>query len=173
MQPQIALIARQTTEQHMEKWTSLSPRLGTNTEFKFTADFFAWWRRNLIVIEDFPYAEVDFWGSVDLVLLEGIEWDVSGTKTKPCHVFFFIYFILFLCVQRAILTDVLFHHADRGTSHPTEMSTLGRHGDVQIVVDHEVAGEDSGRLRGTSEVSLWVSHLSGGKTYLFIYKGIQ
>jgi hypothetical protein len=33
--------------------------------------------------------------------------------------------------------------------------------------------EDFGRLRGTFEVSLWVSHLSGGEMYLFIYRGIQ
>jgi len=51
----------------------LSLRLGTDSKFKFMADFFAWWRRKLIVIEDFPYAGVDFWGSVDLVLPEGID----------------------------------------------------------------------------------------------------
>ena len=58
----------------------MSSILGTDSELKFTADFFAWWRRQLIVIEDFPYVGVDFQGSVDLVLLEGIDWDVSGTK---------------------------------------------------------------------------------------------
>ena len=98
MQPQIALIAQTTTDPRMERWTSLSPRLGNELDFNFTVDFFAWWRRKLISIEDFPYVGVDFWGSVDLVLPEGIDWDMSGTKTKPCHVFFIFYFILFLCV---------------------------------------------------------------------------
>jgi hypothetical protein len=64
----------------MERWTSLSSRLATDIEFKFTVDFFAWWRRKLIIIEDFPYARVYFQGSVELVLPEGIDWDVSGTK---------------------------------------------------------------------------------------------
>ena len=53
--------------------------------------------------------------------------------------FFIFYFVLFLCVQRGILTNVLFHHADRGTSHPIEMPTLGCHGDMHMVVEHEVA----------------------------------
>jgi hypothetical protein len=40
--------------------------------FRFTTDFFAWWRRKLVVIEDFLYAGVDFKGSADLVLPEGM-----------------------------------------------------------------------------------------------------
>jgi hypothetical protein len=68
MQPQIALPVQPTREPHMERWTNLSPRLGPDSEFRFTSDFFAWLRRQLIVIEDFPYAGVDFWGSMDLVL---------------------------------------------------------------------------------------------------------
>jgi hypothetical protein len=38
-----------------------------------------------------------------------------------------------------ILTDVLFHHADRGATRLVEMSTLGHRGDAQMVVEHEVA----------------------------------
>jgi hypothetical protein len=41
--------------------------------------------------------------------------------------------------KEGFLTDVLFHHADRGASRPTEMPTLGHRGDAQIVVEHEVA----------------------------------
>jgi hypothetical protein len=84
----------------MERWTSLSPRLGTDSEFKFTTDFFAWLRRQLIVIEDFPYAGVDFWGSLDLVLPDGIDWDASGMKPKTLSsVFFFDFkvYIIFMC----------------------------------------------------------------------------
>jgi hypothetical protein len=90
MQPQIALVARPMIEPQMERWTSLSPRLGTDSEFKFTTDFFAWLRCHLIIIEDFPYARVYFRGSLELALLEGIDWDASGMKPKSCHMFFFI-----------------------------------------------------------------------------------
>jgi hypothetical protein len=111
MQPQIALPVRPAREPRMERWTNLSPRLGPDSEFKFTNDFFTWLRRQLIVIEDFPYAVVyfrgsmdlvlpederrqliviedfpyagvDFWGIVDLVLPEGEDCDASGKKSN-------------------------------------------------------------------------------------------
>jgi hypothetical protein len=93
MQPHIALITQLTTDPRMERWTSLSPRLGNELDFNFTVDFFAWWRRKLISIEDFPYVGVDFRGSVDLVLPESIDWDVSGMK--PNLVMYFLFFILY------------------------------------------------------------------------------
>jgi hypothetical protein len=82
MQPQIALTVQPVGEPCMERWTSLSPRLGMELEFRFTGDFFAWLRRQLIVIEDFPYVRVDFRGSMDLVLPYGMDWDASGEKSK-------------------------------------------------------------------------------------------
>jgi hypothetical protein len=100
MQPQVALIACPATEPQMERWTSLSPRLGNEpSTFRFTTDFFTWWRRQLVVIEDFPYAGVDFRGSADLVLPEGIQWDVSGTKLNLVMYFCFYILYCFLCVQ--------------------------------------------------------------------------
>jgi hypothetical protein len=94
MQPHVALIAQPMTKPRMERWTSFSLRLGNEAStFKFTANFFTWWRRKLIGIEEFPYVRVDFWGSVDLVLLEGIEWDVLGTKLNL--VMYFLFYILY------------------------------------------------------------------------------
>jgi hypothetical protein len=84
----------------MEKWTSFSPRLGTDSKFNFTANFFAWWRRQIIVIEEFLYAGVDFLGNVDLVLPEDIDWDVSGTKPNLVMCFLFIFYIIFVCTKR-------------------------------------------------------------------------
>jgi hypothetical protein len=80
MQPQIALAVRPVGEPRMERWTSLSPRLGPDSKFKFTSDFFTWLRCQLIVIEDFPYTGVDFQGNMELVLPEGEDWDASGKK---------------------------------------------------------------------------------------------
>ena len=64
----------------MERWMSLSLRLVVESEFCFTGDFFAWLRRQYLWIEDFPYAEVDFRGSMDLILLAGEDWDASGER---------------------------------------------------------------------------------------------
>jgi hypothetical protein len=99
MQPHIALAVRLVGEPRVELWTSLSLRLGMESEFRFTGDFFAWLRCQLIVIEDFPYVGVDFRGSMDLVLLDGVDWDASGKKPKQsCQVFFYFkVYIIFIC----------------------------------------------------------------------------
>jgi hypothetical protein len=78
MQPQIALAVRPVEEPWMERWTSLSPRLVAESEFHFIGDFFTWLRRKYLWIEDFPYAKVDFRGSMDLILPVGEDWDVSS-----------------------------------------------------------------------------------------------
>ena len=38
-------------------------------------DFFGWLQRQLILVEDWPYAETDFTGDLDLPLPEGDDWD--------------------------------------------------------------------------------------------------
>jgi hypothetical protein len=78
-------------EPRMERWTSLSLRLGTKSEFGFTGDLFACLRRQMIIIEDFPYVVVDFWGSMDLVLLDGMDWDASSKKPKQSYQVFFLF----------------------------------------------------------------------------------
>jgi hypothetical protein len=132
MQPQISLAVRPVGEPRMECWTSLSPRLGTDSEFIFTDEFFAWLRRQLIVIEDFPYVEVDFRGIMDLVLLDGMDWDSSGEKRKEsCQVFFdFKFYIYFWGYLEEFLTNILFHCVDRGATRLIEIPTLGRYGDA-------------------------------------------
>jgi hypothetical protein len=92
MQPQKELAVQPVGEPQMERWTSLSPRLVAESEFHFTDDFFAWLKCQYLWIKDFPYAKVDFHGSMDLVLPAGEAWDVSGKgPTIPCQVFFFIF----------------------------------------------------------------------------------
>jgi len=41
----------------------------------FGPEFFGWLRRQLIVVEDWPYAGTDFTGDPDLSLPEGEDWD--------------------------------------------------------------------------------------------------
>jgi hypothetical protein len=67
-------------EPRMERWTSLSPRLVSESDFRFTGNFFAWLRQKYLWIEDFPYANVEFRGSMDLILSEGEDWDKSGKR---------------------------------------------------------------------------------------------
>jgi len=131
MQPQVAMIARPVTKPRIESWTSISPRLGNEpSNFRFTTNFFAWWRRQLVVIEDFPYVGVYSKGSDELVLLEGIQWDTSGTKKIITlqHIFLFCLLYGFGCETRDI--NHFFHHVDIGAAGPMEMPALGHHGDA-------------------------------------------
>jgi hypothetical protein len=97
MQPQVPLISCPTIEPRMEQWMSLSSRLGNEPlTFLFTIDFFAWWGRQLVVIEDFPYAGVEFRGNANLVLLEGTQWDASGTKDHNLVNFVFVFICFWL-----------------------------------------------------------------------------
>jgi hypothetical protein len=111
MQPQIALAVRTAEEPRMERWTSLSLRLVAESEFHFTGDFFAWMRHQYLWIEDFPYADVDFHGSMDLILPAGGDWDASGERlsdTLSSFCFKFLMYIYFFGYMEEFLMDVLF-----------------------------------------------------------------
>jgi hypothetical protein len=120
----------------MERWTSLSPRLGNEpSTFHFTADFFAWWRRQLVVIEDFPYVGVDFRGSADLVLPEETQWDASGTKDHNLvTIFFFLY--VFCCTMRDL--SHLFSSCRQRCVTSDRDATLGCRGDAQATTKVDV-----------------------------------
>ena len=45
-------------------------------------EFFRWLRRQLIVVEDWPYAGTNFTGDPDLPLPEGDDWDEELGKTS-------------------------------------------------------------------------------------------
>jgi hypothetical protein len=97
MQPHIALVVRLVDKPRMERWISLSPRLVSESEFHFTGDFFAWLRWQYLWIEEFPYANVDFCGSIDLIFPMGEDWDDSGKRlSHTLSSFFFLSF--FMCM---------------------------------------------------------------------------
>ena len=98
MQPQIALAVRPVGEPRMERWTSLSPRLVAELEFCFTGDFFAWLRHQYLWIEDFPYANVDFYESMDLILPAGEDWDASGERLSNTLSSFYFKFLMYIYI---------------------------------------------------------------------------
>jgi hypothetical protein len=53
-----------------------------------------------VVIEDFPYVGVEFRGSEYLVLLEGTQWDVSGTKDHNLVTIYIFLLYVFGCMTR-------------------------------------------------------------------------
>ena len=80
LRPHMSLPDPSPTEPRMERWTSLMPRTETGGRdvFSYDTGFFAWWRMQIPVIDDFPYAGMDFRGDENLALPEGMQWDASG-----------------------------------------------------------------------------------------------
>jgi hypothetical protein len=55
---------------------------------KYNDAFFNWLRPQMLMIDDYAYARLDFWGDPDLALPEGAQW---GDLGKKCT------FLLFKC----------------------------------------------------------------------------
>ena len=66
----------------MLKWSGLLVRLGGNRQPHFSEDFFSRLDQELLVVDDYRYAGIDFHNDSDLVLPEGDEWDVALGKKK-------------------------------------------------------------------------------------------
>ena len=58
---------------------------GGSVQSVYDDDFYLWWERQLLALEHFPYAGMDFRGDNDLVLLPGGEWG-------PSRIFVFMFF---------------------------------------------------------------------------------
>jgi len=87
LQPQIALPVRPPTEPRLVLWASLAERLRGVQVIHFDAPFLAWLDRQTLVVDDFPYAGVDFTGDADLSLPPGANWDDSGMCFLSfCHI---------------------------------------------------------------------------------------
>ena len=49
----------------------------------YPANFFPWWRRHTVAIDDYPYAGIDFWGDPDMPLLLGTTYGDIGNEYRP------------------------------------------------------------------------------------------
>ena len=58
-------------EPRMARWAALMPKSGGGQQMSWRPEFFRWLRRQLIVVEDCPYAGTDFTGDPDLPLPKG------------------------------------------------------------------------------------------------------
>lgn len=73
MRPQVPY--PKPTKPRMKRWTDLSARLGGGPHvFAFGVGFFHWWADQIIMVDNYPYAGMDFRGDNDLALPEGEMW---------------------------------------------------------------------------------------------------
>jgi hypothetical protein len=64
----------------MKIWVDLMARHGGVPIVKYDEVFFQWLRNQLIMVEDYAYAGMDFRGDPDLALPEGSQWGDIGKK---------------------------------------------------------------------------------------------
>jgi hypothetical protein len=57
----------------------------------YNDDFFFWWQRQIISLEDYPYAVIDFRGDLDMPLPLGVAYGVIGKIFL--HISFFCIFV--------------------------------------------------------------------------------
>ena len=49
----------------------------------YPADLFPWWWKQIIAIDDYPYARIDFWGDADMPLPLGAAYCDIGNESQP------------------------------------------------------------------------------------------
>ena len=64
----------------------------------YPEDFFPWWRWQIISIDDYPYAGIDFWGDPDMPLPPGAVYGNIGYESQTLFLCFFFRIIIFFCV---------------------------------------------------------------------------
>ena len=57
----------------------------------YLADFFPWWWRQIIAIDDYPYAKIDFYGDLDMPLPPRAAYGDIGNKSQTHFLSFLNY----------------------------------------------------------------------------------
>ena len=77
MRPWAAVPSFTARDTAMLKWSGLLVRLGSGRQPHFSEDFFSRLDQDILVVDDYGYAGIDFRNDPDLVLVEGDDWDTS------------------------------------------------------------------------------------------------
>jgi len=73
------------------RWADAMRRLGGGRVANpYPAEFFPWWRRQIVAIDDYPYGGIDFRGDPDMPLPPGSAYGDIGNESQPSLSFFFI-----------------------------------------------------------------------------------
>ena len=54
-------------------------------------DFFPWWQRQIVSIDDYPYAGIDFCGDTDMPLPLGAAYGYIGNESQTHFKFFCVF----------------------------------------------------------------------------------
>ena len=79
------------------RWADAMRRLGGGRVANpYPADFFPWWRRQIVAIDDYPYAGIGFRGDPDMPLPPGLAYGDIGNESRPSLFKFFELFNFFV-----------------------------------------------------------------------------
>ena len=117
-------------------WADAMRRLGGGrVSNPYPADFFPWWQRQIVAIDDYPYAGIDFLGDIDMPLPPWAAYSDIGNESQTLSLNFFE-LLIFLCfliyrlkrhvlVWRHIVTT--YHmYADIGPRRPDSFLIIDR-----------------------------------------------
>ena len=98
MRPRVDRVYEGRAEPRLMRWGQMLLRLGGGTAPNaFDATFFHWWSEQIPVVEDYPYAGIDYREDYDLVLPPDARWGLEGKKTFDA-----LRLILCFCVDELI-----------------------------------------------------------------------
>ena len=70
----------------------------------YPADFFPWWRQEIVATDDYPYVGIDFRGDPDMPLPPGSAYGDIGNESQPSF-YFFLCFLIYIDSKDMFLHD--------------------------------------------------------------------
>ena len=99
LSPRVDIPPHGVRDPAQRRWETIMRRLGGGRLANpYPMDFFPWWWWQIIAIDDYPYAGIDFRGDLDMPLPPGAAYDDIGNESQTLSLNFFellIFFVFF------------------------------------------------------------------------------
>ena len=83
LSPGVYIPPHRVRDPSQRRWENVMRRLGGGRVANpYPADFFPWWRRQIVAIDDYPYVGIDFYGDPDMPLPPGVAYGDIGNKSQ-------------------------------------------------------------------------------------------
>lgn len=99
LHPRVLASISSPRDPQMGRWADLMKCLGGGDVLRtaFDDEFFSWWEQQIIVVDNYPYAGMDFRGDSDLVLPPNAAWGKIGNHFlsfyQSLRFFFYVFSI--------------------------------------------------------------------------------
>ena len=92
LSPRVDVPPHEVRYMAQRRWADAMCRLGGGrVSNPYPADFFPWWRWQIVVIDDYPYARIDFRGDPDMPLPPGAAYGDIGNESQTLFLSFLKY----------------------------------------------------------------------------------